>query len=244
MNLDEAYADARQRFVDLVQGLSDEQRSTRVVACPDWTVKDLTAHLTSVCALFVEVGHPMQEDGKIDFDLTDPARAKRMNDATGEQVRLRKGIDLDGVLAEWDGVLPRALGVLAGREPLPEGSPPTVKFAVVGDIAIHLQDARGALGLPGDRAIPAAVIAYESWLMLLHRRITAAGLPALRVRDRVIGEPDPGAVMAAEWFEALRALSGRRSREQMRAMFVEGDPDPYLPLLTTFAPPAQPIVEA
>jgi hypothetical protein len=184
-----------------------------------------------------------KDDGKIDFDATDPVRAKRLNDATEEEVVLRRDHTLEQVLVEWHDALPRALRVLSGEEPLPPTSAPTTKFAVVGDIALHLQDARGALGVTGDRTFAAASIAYESWLMLLAVRLPAAGLPALRIRDRVIGTGEPEASIQAEWYEVLRALSGRRSRDQMRAMFVDGDPERYVALLTTFEPPAVAILE-
>ncbi|MHB8467959.1 MAG: maleylpyruvate isomerase family mycothiol-dependent enzyme [Acidimicrobiales bacterium] len=243
MNLDEAYVDTRDRYLRLVRGVDPDQLATTVPTCPAWTVQDLTAHLTSVCALFPDIGHPLQEDGVLDVDTTDPARAKRMNDATEQEVVLRRGRDLERVISEWDEILPRGLRVLAGAEPLPDGAPPAVKFAVVGDMCIHLHDARGALGLPGDRTIPSATIVYESWLTLLGRRLPAAGLPALRVLDRVVGDGEPAAVIDADWYEVMRALSGRRSPDQMRAMFVKGEPDLYLPRLCTFVPPEHPIIE-
>jgi uncharacterized protein (TIGR03083 family) len=243
VKLDEAYVDARDRYVALVRGLDAAQMATVVPTCPAWTVQDLTAHVTSVCSLFVDVPHPLQEKDGVDFDATDPARAKRLNDATEAEVVARRGRELEEVLSEWDLVLPRALSVLSGASPLPPGSSPTTKYAVVGDIALHLQDARGAVGIPGDREIASAVIAYESWLTLLGLRLAATGLPALRVRDRVVGSGEPDAAIDGEWFEVLRALSGRRSRDQMLALFVDGDPGSYLPLLTTFEPPAYPIIE-
>ena len=237
------YVDARTRFVDLVRSCSTEQLATTVPCCPAWTVRDLAAHLSSVCNAFVEVPHPLQRGDRIDFDVHDSERARVIDDVTEAAVTERRGWTLEEVLAEWEAGLARACAVLSGAEPLPPGSAETVKYAAVGDLAIHLQDARGALGLPGDRDIPAAHLVYGSWTILLERRVDDAGLGAIRIIDRVVGEGTPVAAIEGEWFEVLRALSGRRSVGQMRAMFREGDPEPYVPLLTTFSPPVHDIIE-
>jgi uncharacterized protein (TIGR03083 family) len=243
VNLDELYLDAHRRFVNLVTTLDDDQLATNVPCCPAWSVRDLTAHVTSVAIRFVEAPHPLQEGDEIDFEVKGNDRARIIDDVTEEAVRARRGRPLAEVLAEWDAALPRSLDVLAGRAALPPGSAETVKYAAVGDLAIHLQDARGALSSPGDRTIAAAQFALESWMLLLQRRVAASGLPAVTILDRTIGEGEPAAVIDADWYEVLRGLSGRRSEHQLRAMFVRGDPEPYLPVLTTFQPPATDIVE-
>jgi uncharacterized protein (TIGR03083 family) len=243
VNLDELYLDCHQRFVGLVTTLDNDQLASNVPCCPAWSVRDLTAHVTSVALRSVEEAHPLQQGDEIDFEIKGNDRARIIDDLTEHAVRARRGRSLDDILAEWHTALPRALDVLAGRAPLPTGSAEAVKYAVVGDLAIHLQDARGALNLPGDRTIPAAQFAFESWVLLLQRRVAANGLPAITIIDRTIGEGEAAAAIDADWYEVLRGLSGRRSEHQLRSMFIRGDPEPYLPVLTTFQPPATDITE-
>jgi hypothetical protein len=72
-------------------------------------------------------------------------------------------------------------------------------------------------------------------------------LPALRVRyagkERVTGEGEPAATWSGERFELFRALAGRRSNAQIAAMEWEGDPTPYLDLISMYGPRADALVE-
>jgi uncharacterized protein (TIGR03083 family) len=243
VSLDELYLDTHRRFVGFVTTLDDDQLETNVPCCPAWSVRDLTAHVTSVSIHFVQAPHPLQAGGAIDFETKGNGRARIIDEVTEHAVLARRGCSLAEVLAEWDAALPRALDVLGGRAELPAGSAESVKYAVVGDAAIHLQDARGALGIAGDRSSPATRFAFESWMLLLRQRVAASGLPGITIIDRTIGEGEPAAVIDADWYEVFRGLSGRRSERQLRDMFVRGDPELYLPVLTTFERPLTDIVE-
>jgi hypothetical protein len=48
--LDVMYRSARQRFVEAVRALDDEQLQTPVPATPGWTLHDLLAHLVGIAA--------------------------------------------------------------------------------------------------------------------------------------------------------------------------------------------------
>lgn len=79
------------------------------------------------------------------------------------------------------------------------------------------------------------------------QRMTAAGLPALRVpppdAEHVVGQGGVEATVSAERFELFRAQLGRRSLNQLRADRWDGDPEPYLGIFTGLSPRARPLVE-
>jgi len=59
----------------------------------------------------------------------------------------------------------------------------------------------------------------------------------------VEGSGQPVAALAADAFELFRALNGRRSLDQVRALRLDGDPEPYLDLFAPYPMPASPLVE-
>jgi hypothetical protein len=117
----------------------------------------------------------------------------------------------------------------------------------VTDLAVHAQDVRGALGVPGDRDSAGVSVSLASYAAALGLRLAINGLPPLRIRygakERVAGQGDPGATWEGDRFEIVRALSGRRSRDQILAMTWTGDPTPYAPLIPAYGPRTDPIVE-
>src|SRR5438105_1721599 len=97
----------------------------------------------------------------------------------------------------------------------------------------------------GERVVPLVTIDY--YVHGLARRIAAAGLPALRLsagqHQFDAGDGEPGAHVTAEPFELARMLGGRRTLDEMRALHWDGDPEPYLPLLSNYGTPSQPLGE-
>jgi hypothetical protein len=79
--------------------------------------------------------------------------------------------------------------------------------------------------------------------------VAARGLPTLAVRagDRTwaSGPDEPAVRLETEPFELLRAVGGRRSLDQVRALGWDGDPGPYLEAFTwgPFRPATAPVVE-
>ena len=90
-------------------------------------------------------------------------------------------------------------------------------------------------------------VAFSSYAGGLHLRLAGSGLPALRIaygaKERVLGDGEPAATVAAERFELYRAMGGRRSRAQILAYDWSGDPEPYLPLIPAYGERADDLEE-
>jgi hypothetical protein len=112
---------------------------------------------------------------------------------------------------------------------------------------MHAQDVRTAVGAPGDRDSAGVGVALAAFSYGLDFRLRALGVPALGVRyggkERVLGEEPVGASVTADRFDLVRALAGRRSSTQIRAMGWEGDPEPYVPLIPAYGERADDLVE-
>jgi uncharacterized protein (TIGR03083 family) len=220
-----AYAGGRRRLTDVVAGLDDDGAATAVPTCPAWSVHDVVAHLTGVCADVLA--------GRIDGVGTDPW--------TDAQVAARRDVPLGQVLTEWNEVAP-AVETMAGAF----GS---AGFQWVADQALHEQDVRGALDRPGARDSETILVGLEYMVPGFLEAVAALGLPPLEVRTGgrswTSGDGDPAVTLALEPFEALRSLCGRRSPEQLRRLPWAGDPEPYLEAFTwgPFTPQASAVVE-
>jgi uncharacterized protein (TIGR03083 family) len=220
-----AYAEGRHRLTDLVSDLDDAAAATTVPTCPEWSVHDVIAHLTGVCADVLA--------GKIDGVGTDPW--------TADQVAARHDAPLQDVLAEWNEVAP-AVEAMAGAFG-------AAGFQWVGDQAIHEHDVRGALDRPGARGSETIHVGLRFMAPSFLEAVSSLGLPTLEVRvgDRSwrSDEGEPAERLELDAFEALRAFCGRRSEDQLRALPWTGDPDAYLAAFTwgPFTPAATPVVE-
>jgi uncharacterized protein (TIGR03083 family) len=204
------WTSAQRRVIELVEGLSAEQAEVRVPACPDWRVRDLFAHM---------VGLGVDVVGGDEPDDHNAAWTER-------QVQQRRDHDLAALVAEWETV----------AEPLREwmranGTRP------LGDVIIHEQDLRGALGRPGGQDT-AGLDAIRDRFAARFRDRAAALPPIALLGDRwqwaSRGVPDdaPVALRAGD-FDLARALVSRRSAAQLRAWTVRGDVTEHLPAFAT-----------
>jgi len=238
-----AYADARRRLVGLLSELEEGRLATPVPACPDWTVRDVLAHVTGVAADAATGGYFR---GATDA-WRDPELALARDAWTAAQVASRRGRPLHELIAEWAGWADRLEPMLAGAVTPPAGSPAWLLPAPVADLAVHLHDVRGALGRPGDRDAPATHLGLRIYARWLGQRLEEAGRPALRLRagDRewVEGAGTPAATLAADPFELFRALSGRRSTDQLLALAWDGSPERYLDVFSPYPTPPSPLLE-
>jgi uncharacterized protein (TIGR03083 family) len=201
---------AQRRVIELVEGLSAEQAEVRVPACPDWRVRDLFAHMVG---LGVDV---------VDGDEPDDHNAAW----TERQVRQRRDHDLAALIAEWESV----------AEPLREWMRAN-GIRPLGDVIIHEQDLRGALGRAGGQDT-AGLDAIRDRFAARFRDRAAALPPIALLGDRwqwaSRGAPDdaPVALRAGD-FDLARALVSRRSAAQLRAWTVRGDVTEHLPAFAT-----------
>jgi uncharacterized protein (TIGR03083 family) len=238
-----AYADARRRLQQLVAGLDDTGLMAPVPACPDWTVRDIVAHLAGIAE---EVVSGTYFAGAADA-WNDAGLAAQRDQWTASQVRSRRDRPMSVMLAEWADAAAALEPILAGAVPRPPGSPAWLPSAPVADLAVHLHDVRGAIGQPGDRDAPATGLGLRIYARWLGERLDQASLPALRLRagepEWVEGSGQPAVALAAEPFELFRAISGRRSVDQVRALAWDSDPEPFLDVLSPYPMPAAPLVE-
>jgi len=220
-----AYAEGRRRLTELVADLDDEAAAAGVPCCPAWSVHDVVAHLTGVCTDVLA--------GKIEGVGTDPW--------TDAQVLARRNTPMAEVLAEWNEVAPAVEAM--------SGAFGAAGFQWVGDQAIHEHDVRGALGRPGARDSATVHVGLRFMIPGFLEAVAALGLPTLEVEvaDRTwrSGDDEPAVRLPLDAFDALRAVCGRRSPDQLRALPWTGEAEPYLEAFTwgPFTPPATAVVE-
>ena len=214
------YASCRGRVLDLVDTLPPADADRPVPGTPGWTVRDVVAHLAGVAADVTA--------GRIDGAGTPPWTAR--------QVAERADVPMAEIVQEWRGLGPSVDPVVSAA--------PRIAF----DALVHEQDLRCAVGLDGPGDHDAADAAVQIVIDGLGRRLERAGAPALRVvageTEWIIGPGEPAATLRLPFGELFRVLFGRRSEAQVRACSWEGDPAPYLALLSVFGPlPEADVVE-
>lgn len=195
----------------LGRGLAESDGTVVVPACPDWTVKDVYAHMAGVADDLLA--------GRLDGVATDPW--------TAAQVEARRGHSLAEVVDEWDAAAP---GLVEALTPFGDDVDPRLVI----DAWTHLHDVRGALGLPGERDSEATRWAADGLRRFSRSQFRKAGLSpdGVRFADE---DADEGAAVVVDRFEFARAATGRRSANQLRSWaWTVPDPEPYLPLVAVF----------
>jgi uncharacterized protein (TIGR03083 family) len=221
----QVYREVRAAVLDLVDGLDDLAAARPVPACPEWTVKDVVAHLVGVQADILE--------GRLDGVATDPWTAR--------QVAERADRSLAEVVEEWRARAPD-LDILL--DALGEAIDPRLAL----DAWTHEQDLRHALDRPGGREGPSVEMLAGVLVDALGATLDGAGLPAIRWVDEhgvahVAGSAPVGATLTNSAFELCRARIGRRSRAQLERLGWDTDPSPWLDAFVVFAPAANDVVE-
>jgi uncharacterized protein (TIGR03083 family) len=108
-----AYADARRRLQQLVAGLDDTGLMAPVPACPDWTVRDIVAHLAGIAE---EVVSGTYFAGAADA-WNDAGLAAQRDQWTASQVRSRRDRPVSVMLAEWADAFTRLAALSASGRP-------------------------------------------------------------------------------------------------------------------------------
>lgn len=215
------YEEKRRDFVALARSLSPEQLAMTVPATPLWSVQDVMAHVIGITAdlnaqEFWHVGGP---------------------DAwTAAQVQSRRGQPVDELVDEWDAEAPqfveglRILGYEIGSH-------------YVGDLLLHLIDVQHALELPVRRNEPAVVVSLDFYVSSFEEALEGVGVGAVEITAGhdtwTVGFGDVVARIRGDAFDLLRALGGRRTEDQIRAMDWEGDIDAVLSVVSRYPLPAE-----
>jgi uncharacterized protein (TIGR03083 family) len=210
MQIGQLYAEGRERIVGVVAGLSPEQAAAPVPTCPEWSVADVVAHLTGICADVLA--------GNTEGVATDPW--------TAAQVSARRGRSMEDLLAEWSETAPQV-------EAVAEAFPPELGTQWIADLTTHEHDIRTATGHPGARDSAGVETGLDFVVTIgLQPSIAALGLPPIEVRAGDKAWPStPGdavGVLDAPPFELFRALTGRRSAAQICRLSWSVDPERYL----------------
>jgi uncharacterized protein (TIGR03083 family) len=244
LDLADAYSETQANLAGLVRELPADRLATVVPASPDWDVKDVVAHVTGIAG--DTVGGTVPPELNPVLALTDPVQAEMREALTAEQVSSRRARSIEEIIEEWDGHVEKLLPMMRGETPFPRQFP-FADAIVLTDLAVHAQDVRSALGVPGDRDSAGVHIALASFAAALGLRLALHGVPPLRIRygekERIAGQGEPAATWEGDRYEIFRALAGRRSGDQIRAMSWTGDPDPYVPLIPAYGVRTDPIIE-
>ncbi len=223
------YRTLRHRCTELGRSLTAEQAATMSPCCPEWSVKDLFAHL---------VGVPVDV---LEGNLEGAATA-----AWADGHVERRGDDsLAQILDEWDEAGPRV-------EALLEVAALDIDPRFFLDCWTHEWDIRQALGLAAepDMDIPNHLLA-RSVEMLTEMKADGGFDPVTLVVATPDGEQrlvlgDAGQEVAGEvplsTFDYCRVLVGRRSAAQIKALSPVANPDQlvvFSPAATDITDPAQ-----
>jgi uncharacterized protein (TIGR03083 family) len=218
----DAYAGCRARIVGLTRALDAEAAARPVPTCPAWTVHDVVAHLAGIVADVAA--------GNLDGMTTEPW--------TAAQVDARRDRTVAEIVAEWDAQAP-------GFEALLDDIGDPGRQAVA-DVVTHEHDIRTALGRPGERDTDAVRIGFG---MVSAGFLSSAGAHGVAVRIEpdggdAVGPGDAAVVLRGDRFELLRAMTGRRSPDQLRSLgWPEGDAALAPFSFGPFHPAAAPIAE-
>lgn len=196
---------AQSRVTALLTGVSAEEAERRVPACPDWTVRDLLSHMVGLDADVIAGDEPDDHNSTW----------------TQRQVDERRDRSVTELLQEWQGLV----------EPLTDWMQ---RFTTrpLGDVVIHEQDLRGALGASGAHGTDGLRALRDRMVGRLGDNV--AHLPPLALEGGTWqwcssgSGQDAAVVLRASEFALTRAVMSRRSAAQLRSWVVRGDIEPYL----------------
>ena len=198
-----AYAGCRARITALVGGLDRDETWTMVPTCPAWSVHDVVSHLAG---------------GTADA-LSGNLEGLGSDEWTAAQVDQRRETSTADVLTEWNSKAPTLERFLD-----PAGE---LGRQAVTDVVSHEHDIRTALSVPGARDSDAVRIGlgFAATRLVESARDHGASLRLRSTEGLDLGPEDADAALTATSFELLRAATGRRSVDQLRAMDWTGDVD-------------------
>src|SRR4051794_19519506 len=131
MDFVDVHRQGRQRVLELAEDIDEDAAAGLVRACPEWTVKDVYAHMVGVPADILA--------GRLDGVATDPWTARQVAERADRSLAeicaelIALGPAFDDVLGAFGDAMDRRLFV---------------------DQWSHEQDVRGTVGRPGGRDVP------------------------------------------------------------------------------------------
>jgi uncharacterized protein (TIGR03083 family) len=202
---------AQRRVIELVSTAPGTE--VTVPACPDWTVRDLFSHMVGLGSDVVRGDEPDDHN----------------ETWTRAQVTARKSHDIATLVAEWE----------ATTEPLQRWMRENTTRPL-GDVIIHEQDLRGALGAPGGHDTDGLRAIRERFIGRFAPRVEDLP-PIALVGDTFTwvssgSVEDAAVVVQASDFDLARALVTRRSAAQLASWTVRGDVTPYLDAFAMLGP--------
>lgn len=235
------YDETRRRISEFVNSLTEADQHRPVPATPDWTVHDVVAHLPGGLAAV------QANDFPTSFFAApgDPDEVAKLNAWTARMVEERRDRPMHDVLREWEQLTHAAMAMLRGEQPLPSALPSFGNRVLVTDIGVHEQDIYGAFGLVRERDSSARRVGTSTYVAGIWLRLGALAPVRFETDGETYqaGEGEPSATARTGRFELFRALSGRRSPEQIRAWEWSANPEPYLHLFYVYGPRAESLVE-
>jgi uncharacterized protein (TIGR03083 family) len=217
IDIGQQYGSCRERITALAADLTDEQAATPVAACPGWSVHDVVAHLVGSTADVLA--------GRMD-GIGSPAW-------TAAQVEARRDASIAEMLTEWSTAAPQfedGLRMIGGQ----------MAALGVADAWNHEQDLRDALGLPRSNDPAVEHTAIAGYAPMVNGTWASDGVAPLEIAagDEIVvsGDGEPGAKVTGTPYELARALAGRRTEAQLRALTWHGDADPYIAVLAGMGP--------
>lgn len=237
------YDATRQELAAFVAGLSPQDLDRPVPATPEWSVREVVAHVVGVVERTAAGDFPAE----FFVSLGSEQGVVVLNEWTDRQVGGRRERALAELLDEWEAASESIAPMMRGEAPWPGNVMPFAGRILMTDLAVHLQDVYGTMGVVKGRDAAAIAIGYATYAAGVDLRIKASGAAPVRFvteeKEVEAGGPDPVATVRAPRFELFRALSGRRSPDQVRAYDWDGDPEPFLELFYPYGVRQEALVE-
>jgi uncharacterized protein (TIGR03083 family) len=211
------YRQRRECLTQLLHDVDETQAATLVPSTPEWTIKDVIAHLS----------------GLTDDWVNERSEGYGTEAWTAAQVEPRRPLTLEELLAEWSRISPEFEARM--DDPTARWVPEFAPYLAVADVTIHEHDIRGALGRPGERDSAGVQLGMKTYVTGVRQRHSGSGLGPMLIRetdgrDWPVGTGEPIVTVSAPRFELFRAMAGRRSRAQAVAFDWDGDPEPFVDL--------------
>jgi hypothetical protein len=183
-----------------------------VPACPAWTVHDLAAHLVGVPATLAAGNFPA---GDVDEWLQGI-------------VDERRDVTVAELVDEWN-------GLDAAIEPMLQG----MGSLMFTDVSVHEHDLRGALDRADHDALEVDAVMACS-LPSFASPLQDASLGAIVIehdgRAWRSHDADAGWTLRVDPWEGVRAVSSRRTADELRALPADGGGDAYLAVIAGHLP--------